>query len=112
MKKGLLIVGISLFLFAGSALVTQASANICNDSPNGYHIYNDHRLNSAGYTVPNGQCTYISGYDEKLNPIYKSDCYTEKMYQYCERICCYCKGTEPNSTHSEYRGLRHSVLHN
>lgn len=110
MRKTILAVCVALAIFMCNAVPASAASAVCSKSPDGHHHFNDCWSAGAGHNVYGGTHSYIYGYDENENPIYRNDCELWLGYEYCTYMCRYCQLKEGNQ-HEHYVGTFHTVYH-
>ena len=110
MKKKLLALGMALFVFAGSSMTALAAVCPHPNAPGGVHHFNACKPTGGGRTENLGTHSYLYGYDENYNPIYRN-CTMTKVIQYCVYVCRYCAQENPNGAHEDTIAIRHSVNH-
>ena len=111
MKKKLLALGMALFVFSGSSMTALAAVCPHPKAPGGVHHFNSCKPTGGGRTDDLGYHSYLYGYDENNNPIYKN-CKMTQPVQYCIYVCYYCGQENLDGTHEHKLLIQHSVNHN
>ena len=100
----------ALLVFISSSMI--ALAAVCPAAPDGVHHFDACKTAPAGRIDDLGYHSYLYGYDEKGNPIYKSDCKMTQGVQYCWDVCSYCRLQNPNGGQHEHKlAIEHSISH-
>lgn len=108
MKKRISALVIAMLVFmCSSSFAFAAESDIV---PYHDHKFSRHQQVGSEYKEYQGNHTYLYGYDEKGNEIFRDNCQLYAVYRNCVTLCLYCD-VQQGSQHRHMVRFDHSISH-